>query len=57
VYMSGYTELGAQEQGIQKSDGFLQKPFSLLTLSTTIRRALDNRKASTTGKSTSRRPA
>ena len=57
VYMSGYTELGAKEQGIKKSDGFLQKPFSLLTLSTTIRRALDNRKASTSGKSTSQRPA
>lgn len=57
VYMSGYTELGAQEQGVQKSDGFLQKPFSLLTLSTTIRRALDNRKASTAEKSTARRPA
>ena len=56
VYMSGYTELGANEQGVQKSDAFLQKPFSLLTLSTTIRRALDSRKA-TTGRATSRRPA
>lgn len=57
VYMSGYTELGAKEQGIQKSDGFLQKPFSLLTLATTLRRALDNRKASTTADSVLRRRA
>jgi nitrogen-specific signal transduction histidine kinase/ActR/RegA family two-component response regulator len=55
VFMSGYTELGAQEQGIQKSDGFLQKPFSLLTLSTAIRRALDNQGASKAGYSTSLR--
>jgi CheY-like chemotaxis protein len=56
MYMSGYTELGAKQQGIQKSHGFLQKPFSLLTLSTTIRRALDNRRALTAADSTSLRP-
>jgi two-component system cell cycle sensor histidine kinase/response regulator CckA len=44
IYMSGYADNAVTTQGLDPSTPYLQKPFGLVTLTTTARRLLDQRK-------------
>jgi CheY-like chemotaxis protein len=49
IYMSGYAERTASVNGLGPAAAYLQKPFTLTTLASTIRQALDGGKQGSDG--------